>query len=148
MPIDLVADECGSTNPVDLVFPSYVPYDNEIENCFLRVTPDGVAPRAASALLNFVFDEENTNKTFSVNIGYRIFGEEVGSADGMAFVMHQDPRGVYAVGEPSGAIGVYGSEYNRFGAAAGISPALVIEGRTRTSLIAGPYSYRSSGRNG
>ena len=57
------------TNPVDLVFPSYVPYDNEMDNCFLRMTPDGIAPRAASALLNFAFDEGNTNKTFSMNIG-------------------------------------------------------------------------------
>eukprot|EP00977_Amphora_coffeiformis_P014524 scaffold4079_cov167-Amphora_coffeaeformis.AAC.20 len=115
------------TNPVDMVFPSYVQYDSDLNSCFLRMTPDGVAPRAASAFLNFAFDPDNTDKVFSMNIGYRIFGEDAGSADGMAFVMHQDPRGVYAIGEPGGAIGVYATEYDREGATPPIAPAIVIE---------------------
>jgi hypothetical protein len=45
--------------------------------------------------------------------------------------MHQDERGLNAVGEPGGAIGVYGTEYNRTGASDGIAPALVIEWDTR-----------------
>lgn len=45
--------------------------------------------------------------------------------------MHQDERGLNAVGEPGGAIGVYGTEYSRDGASAGIAPALAIEWDTR-----------------
>lgn len=56
---------------------------------------------------------------FCMSIGYRIFGEEFGSADGMAFVMHQDPRGTGAVGAGGGFLGVYGDN--------AITNALVIE---------------------
>jgi len=125
----------SGTNPVDLWYPSYMPYDEDTGLCFLRMTPDAVSPRAASAFLAFSFKEDNPKKAFSMGIGYRIFGDEGGSADGMAFVMHQDERGVFAIGEPGGAMGVYGTAYAREGASSAIKPALVVEWDTREFLL-------------
>merc|ERR1712070_51830 len=56
---------------------------------------------------------------FSTHIKYRIYGQKNGSADGMAFVMHQDPRGASAMGGGGGGLAVYTSVK--------VKPALVIE---------------------
>ena len=56
-----------------------------------------------------------------MTIGYRLFGAGDGAADGMVFVMHQDPRGARALGNFGGGIGVYGSFQET------IKPSLAIE---------------------
>ena len=56
--------------------------------------------------------------------------------------MHQDERGKYAIGEPGGAIGAYGTQYNRDGATSAISPAIVIEWDTRKCLLAELVSWQ------
>ena len=71
------------------------------------------------AFVPYDFEEDNTGLEFCMTIGYRIYGEEFGSADGMAFVMHQDPRGTAAVGQGGGFLGVYGDN--------AITNSLVIE---------------------
>lgn len=53
---------------------SYVPIDGQGKRCFLRMTPDSVSPRASSAFLDFRFNPQNTEKSFSMSIGYRIYG--------------------------------------------------------------------------
>lgn len=77
--------------------------------CFLRMTADDTFRAGTGAFLPFSFSPENTDCEygFSMSIGYRIYGELSGSADGMVFVMHQDPRGLSAIGGFGGALGVH-----------------------------------------
>jgi Bacterial lectin len=77
-----------------------------------------------AAMLPYRFSTTNPGKSFSTRIGYRIYGPLRGSADGMTFVLHQDPRGITAQGLGGGNMGVY-NQYVSGGA--GIKPALVIE---------------------
>jgi hypothetical protein len=95
-------------------------------DCFLRLTPDEDGMRASSAFVEFDFFQSNPNKTFEMSAGYRIYGNNDGSADGMAFVIHADPRGANALGGSGGAMGVYGRSSQPI-----IKSALVIEWDTR-----------------
>ncbi|GKY96754.1 hypothetical protein MPSEU_000634800 [Mayamaea pseudoterrestris] len=68
----------------------------------------GSASVGAFVLVPYNFQKNNEDMAFCMSIGYRIYGEEFESADGMAFVMHQDPRGAAATGGGGGLFGAYG----------------------------------------
>lgn len=92
----------------------YPRYLDASEGCGLRLTPDMAVHRASSAFVPLAM--VNDDFSFSMSIGYRIFGSQAGSADGMTFTMHQDPRNETALGDTGGGIGVFG-----------IQPAFVVE---------------------
>jgi hypothetical protein len=93
--------------------------------CFLRLVSDN--PRlVGSAFLPFEFSSSNTNLDFKMSIGYRIFGNEYGTADGMTFVIHADSRGVHALGGAGAGIGWYNNGQILFGGVT-IKNALIIE---------------------
>lgn len=94
--------------------------------CFLRMTDDLDGGLAATAFLPLTFDATNTNRQFSMTIGYRVFGSIATVGDGMAFILHQDPRGVAAISTGGGALGVY-ADPNDPAAGVGLQRALVIE---------------------
>ena len=108
-------------SPSTYAYPQFVPLNatDPESQCALRLTADEAVEVAASAFLPFEFAPSNVEKLFQMSIGYRVYGDSAGSADGMAFVMHQDPRGDAALGGPGGNLGVYG--------AGGIVNALVVE---------------------
>jgi len=113
--------EFGLTfNPPNEAYPQMLRNENN-NLCTLRMTPDAGAHMAASAFTTHEFESTNTGLVFEMSLGYRIYGPNAGSADGVAFVMHQDPRGVNALGAGGGFMGVYGS------GSTAIHPALVIE---------------------
>merc|ERR1712070_80674 len=88
----------------------------------MGLTKDGQKSSIASAYLPLSIADNDF--TFSTHIEYRIYGSQRGSADGMAFVMHQDPRGPDALGHGGGHLGVYttaDSMQDR------VKPSLVIE---------------------
>lgn len=87
------------------------------DKCTLQLTSDKAEPRAVSAFSVLEFDESNFY--FQSRFRYRIFGSTTGSADGIAFVVHQDVRAQSALGDSGGKMGVYGANI--------IKPALVIE---------------------
>jgi hypothetical protein len=98
------------------------------------MTPDIAQPLATSAFLGVPVNNPETF-SFSMTIGYRIYGAADGSADGMVFVMHQDERGAKAIGNRGGGIGVYGdSEVT-------IKPAIAIEWDTCESSDKGSVSF-------
>ena len=92
---------------------------NPDSRCYLRMTPDERGAAAVSAFIPYKFKKSNPDFEFCMTIGYRIYGDEFGGADGMVFVMHQDPRGDSALGQGGGYLGVYGED--------GIKNALAIE---------------------
>lgn len=102
-------------------YPQLIPFNTSDpeSQCFIRMTPDTASPFASSAFLPFQFEESNPDKSFSMTIGYRMFGSAAGAGDGMAFVMHQDTRGVNALGGAGSSLGVYSPNP--------IFPALIIE---------------------
>lgn len=112
-------------SPSNYTFPAFLPLDPDEPDslCFLRLTDDEFGPAAVSAWLPINFDETNTGLEFSMSIGYRIYGEAEGSADGMAFLMHQDANGLEALGFDGGGIGYMD-----------ITRALVVEWDTCKSL--------------
>ena len=117
-------------DPVDLEYPKLLPHDEDSASkneCFLRLTPDEANPRATSAFMNFTFASGNVDKVFSTTAGYKVYGVNEDAGDGMTFVVHQDPRGLNALGGSGGSMGVY-QRYN----VEGIKPALVVEWDTRT----------------
>ena len=85
----------------------------------------------ATAFRPFTFQSTNTNRQFSMTVGYRLFGAESlvtsGSGDGMAFVLHQDPRGLDTISTGGGALGIYTNLEDSTDTAVGIQRALVIE---------------------
>lgn len=93
--------------PENYTYPALLPFDaSDPESlCFLRLTDDVMGPRAVSAWLPLKFGDANVGMDFSMSIGYRIYGEADGSADGMAFVMHQDEKALEALGFEGGGIG-------------------------------------------
>lgn len=99
-------------NGSDLDFPIYL---DSTEGCALRLTPDSVGIRASSAFLPLTM--RNSDFSFGMEMGYRMFGTNSGSADGITFTMHQDGDGLSALGTAGGDLGVYN----------GIQPALVVE---------------------
>ena len=107
-------------NPPDADYPQMVEIGDGL--CYLRMTPDSGPFYSASAFTTHNFEPANTGRSFSMSLGYRIYGTENGSADGMTFVMHQDPRGVNALGGPGGWLGAYTGHGGQ-----GIYPALIIE---------------------
>ena len=115
-------------SPPDHAFPQIIPIDptDPDSRCFLRMTQDVAEGVATSAFVPFTFSDVGDLPPgqqpgdFRMSIGYRVFGSDAGSADGMVFVMHQDPRGANALGNDGGELGVYGSDN-------GIRNALVIE---------------------
>jgi len=84
------------------------------------MTPDDGQDLASSAFLGIPVNDP-PNFAFRMTIGYRIYGAADGSADGMVFVMHRDPREATAIGNRGGGIGVYGSLEET------IRPAVAIE---------------------
>ena len=106
-------------NPSDKEYPQMLEIEDGL--CALRMTPDAGASMAATAFTTHTFEETNARKSFSMSLGYRIYGKNAGSADGLAFVMHQDARGIHALGKAGGYLGVYG------GSKEIIRNALVIE---------------------
>merc|ERR1711988_857347 len=99
-------------------YPSYLDSDK----CALRLTKDGQKSSIASAYLPLSIADDDF--TFSTHIEYRIYGSQSGTADGMAFVMHQDPRGPDALGHGGGSLGVYTTEDSIQDR---VKPSLVIE---------------------
>ena len=112
-------------SPTNYTYPGFVPLDESDPEslCFLRLTDDEFGPVAVSAWLPFTFSSPN-NLDFSMTIGYRIFGEQEESADGMAFLIHQDNAGLGALGFDGGGIGYMN-----------IQNALVVEWDTRKFLL-------------
>ena len=106
-------------DPPELLYPQYVPLPHDPSLCFLRLAQDLNLTVGATAFANFSFATDNTEYLFSMNASYRIFGSQAGAADGLAFVIHQDHRGVAAIGGQGGHLGIY--------AGTPVAPALVIE---------------------
>lgn len=75
-------------NPSSYPFPSFVATNASDPNtkCFLRMTRDNAQAVATSAFLPFNFAPNNAKLRFRMSIGYRIYGGNDGSADGMVFV--------------------------------------------------------------
>ncbi|CAB9525406.1 expressed unknown protein [Seminavis robusta] len=119
-----------NSNPSDWSYPQILPLDpaDPTSLCFLRMSEDSSENAGAStAFLDLVFEEDNVNRIFSMTIGYRIYGPEATTGDGMAFVIHQDPRGKDALGGGGGGLAVYSSSIDGNFLEDGIRPALVIE---------------------
>ena len=92
------------------------PHPTDPSNCYLRLGDDGATrDTAASAFIAYSL---NTARTFSTSFEYRMFGSGT-PADGITFTMHQDSRGVNAIGSTGGFLGVYSTN--------AIQNALVIE---------------------
>jgi hypothetical protein len=73
--------------------------------CLLRLTPDNTA-RAVSAFLPY---RMNGAYAFETTFTFAISGDDNGVGDGLAFAIHQDPRGTSALGGDGGNLGIYGS---------------------------------------
>ena len=81
-------------------YPSYLDSDG----CALRLTSDHDQGSMATAYLPLTVH----STSWSTHIKYRIYGDHHGTADGMAFIMQQDPRGQGALGAGTGGyFGVY-----------------------------------------
>lgn len=119
--------------PQNFGYPSLVPLSDGSGNCFVRLTSDtdGTEFYATTAFLPFTFGAANAAKSFSLSAGFRIYGDENGSADGMAFVIHQDGRSTAAIGDVGGNLGIYDFRYTSGRTGVIIKPALVIELDTR-----------------
>jgi Bacterial lectin len=99
-------------------FPVMVP-NGVNTKCTLQFTSDKAEQRAVSAFSPLTFDSPLL--WFQSRFRYSIYGSAAGRADGIAFVVHQDVRGLGALGGSGGNIGVYGSSSTI------IKPALVVE---------------------
>lgn len=98
----------------------YPLYDTFGSNCMLRMSPDqSIGNYATSAFVEYDF-APGTDFAFSSTFGYRIYGDMARSADGLTFVIHQDPNGASALGLGGIDMGVYGGS-------AAIKNSLVIE---------------------
>lgn len=117
--------------PVDYAYPDMLPNTNGNGYCSVRLTPDDTdgtdVGYATSFFQSFSFGNGNPTMLFSMTAGYRIYGDNNGSADGLTFVMHQDVRGISAVGGVGASMGVYYARTDDTRSDAQISPALVIE---------------------
>lgn len=103
-------------------FPNYPTYLDS-GDCALRLTSEQDYGAIASAYLGLSLHERSSS--FSTHIKYRIYGNTAPSADGMAFIIQQDPRGFDALGAGGGGyFGVYSIEEND---ADTVKPALVVE---------------------
>jgi hypothetical protein len=91
--------------------------------CLLRMSPDNTG-RAVSAWLPY---RMNGGYAFTTTFTYRISGADNGSGDGLAFGIHQDPRGTVALGAGGGNLGIYGANM--------IMPGLFVEIDTCTCLL-------------
>jgi hypothetical protein len=108
------------------LFPQYTDVRNNLKNCPLRLTKECVTLTSASAYLEL--DLCNMNE-FSTNFTYEISADHEdgcfdiwGDASGLAFVIHQDIRGVQALGGIGANLGLYD-----WGGVGGTANALVIE---------------------
>ncbi|KAL7561515.1 hypothetical protein ACA910_015700 [Epithemia clementina (nom. ined.)] len=81
---------------------------------------------------------ENADMAFSMSVGYRLFSTANGDGgEGMAFVIHQDSRGLTALGGSGGSLGVHGPR--------AINPGFIIEWDTQSS--GGSELLDQGGRN-
>jgi len=85
---------------------------------YLEFTTD-TQGQVGTAFVPFTFSSCNSLLKFTWDVDYSIYGNDYGSADGLALVIHQDPRGTSAFAGSGGSLGVYGP--------GGITKALVIE---------------------
>lgn len=85
-------------------FPRLIPTG---DTCYLQMTTDDQIARGSSAFLQFRFMEDNVYD-FTVIFKYRMWGRAQGAGDGLAFVLHNDPRGASALGGIGGNLGIYG----------------------------------------
>lgn len=111
-------------------YPQYLPLDPNDENSpkFLSLTSDGYKAAGVTALTKYRFDPDNTQKGFSMSAEYRMHCNFDACTDGLTFVMHQDPRGINAVGMTSGGLGVYNAELpGQGGSGVAIRPSVVVE---------------------
>lgn len=108
--------------PASFAYPQYQPHPVFAGKCFLRLTSDqpAVQPRAVSAFEPIEFHAANPARAFAVTFDYRAYGNRGQDGDGMTFVIQRDARGVEALGDGGGNLGVYGDNVI-------IHPALVIE---------------------
>ncbi|KAL7567340.1 hypothetical protein ACA910_015712 [Epithemia clementina (nom. ined.)] len=118
-------------------YPKLVPMTTGTSSqCVIRLTPENQIDMASSAMLSYTF--ANANKAFSVSFGYRIY--RAGNSDGgegMAFVIHQDPRGIKALGGAGGSLGFHGPQ--------AINPGFIVELDTQPS--GGKELMDQGGRN-
>jgi hypothetical protein len=127
----------GNTMPA---FPQYTDVRNNLKNCPLRLTKECVAWTSASAYLEL--DLCNMYE-FSTSFTYEISSDnedgcfDLATADGLAFVMHQDLRGVNALGGSGANLGVY----DVGGVLGGTANALVIEMDPWNNGLLGPAAY-------
>lgn len=95
--------------------PRFVPVN---KTCFIQMTTDDAVARGSTAFLPFRFNVANVFD-FTVRFKYRMFGRALDIGDGLAFVLHNDPRGPTALGGLGGQLGIYGTGL--------ITPAIVVE---------------------
>jgi hypothetical protein len=107
------------------LFPQYTDVRNNQKNCPLRLTKECVTLTSASAYLEL---DLCNMYAFSTTFTYEISADnedgcyDLWGADGLAFVIHQDIRGVQALGGGGANLGVYD-----VGGVGGTANALVIE---------------------
>jgi hypothetical protein len=122
------------------LFPEYTDVRNNLKNCPLRLTKECVTLTSASAYLEL---DLCNMYAFSTTFTYEISADHEdgcfdiwGDADGLAFVIHQDIRGVQALGGSGPNLGVYDA-----GGVGGTANALVIEMDPWNNAILGPAAY-------
>lgn len=75
-------------------------------NCVIRLTSTEGNEQGSSSFTRFEFDQSNQDEfIFSMSLGYQMYGGT--RADGLAFLMHQDPGGVNQLGAVGGALGYF-----------------------------------------
>jgi Bacterial lectin len=102
-------------NPGPRAFPQLITTSSASNLCLLRLTPDNTG-RAVSAWLPY---RMSTGYAFTTTFTYSITGSNNGEGDGLAFGVHMDPRGIGALGEGGGSLGIYGANM--------IMPGLFVE---------------------
>ncbi len=99
----------GTAHGASIIFADYSFWTNGsagLSGADLELTPDLVG-QEGTAFVRFPFDMTG-NPSFSAYFQFRVAGN-VNGADGFTFVIHNDPRGLLALGEGGGQLG-YGAE--------------------------------------
>ena len=125
--------------PANFGYPNFQQLLDGSGMCYARMTADedGNTYYGVTMLHSFAFLATNAALSFSTSFSFRIYGDNKGSTDGLAFVVHQDVRSTSAVGDVGANLGIYDYLYLSPRSGVIIKPALVIEVDTHMNSLAG-----------
>ncbi|MBC1373581.1 DUF5011 domain-containing protein [Listeria booriae] len=103
-----LGDSQGSFSDVTDYFSVVPGKSSSIEKNMVTITPN--SPRQAGGLWSDASNKVDLTKNFHLKADL-FMGTDPNGADGMAFVMQNDPRGNTAIAANGGALGLYGSAY-------------------------------------